>query len=310
MKELLKPKIAVVLAVFNGENWLPEQIHSILSQKYVEVVIYISIDPSSDNSVKICTMFSNCNQNICILPNLGKFGGAAKNFFRLIRDVDFSNFNYLALSDQDDIWFENKLISAVKKLQETNSDGYSSNITAFWPSGKKKLINKSQPQRQWDYLFEAAGPGCTYVMTTNLALDIKKTISTNWIDVNKLGLHDWFCYAFARANNYKWFIDQTTTMLYRQHTANQVGVNSGRKAFFYRVIKITNGWGINQSILIARLVGKINDPFVKSWRDLNLLGFLRLAFNANKCRRKPSERILFFFSCLWMAVFTRNNGKW
>jgi len=295
-------KIAVILAVYNGVEWLSEQLNSILDQEGVEVTIFISIDPSTDASEAFCNQLSMQHKNITLLPSVGKFGGAAKNFFRLIRDVDFSDFDYVSFSDQDDIWFEDKLVRAVNKIVETKSDGYSSNVIAFWPSGQQKLIEKSQPQREWDYLFEAAGPGCTYVMTVRLASEIKKTVVSSWVEVSKLGLHDWYSYAFARANGFNWYIDPQPSMLYRQHCNNQVGVNKGWKAFLYRFKKIAGGWGFEQSALIAKLVGKGDVAFVGSWRGFERYGFLKLAFNANKCRRKFVDRVFFFCICVFMAI--------
>jgi rhamnosyltransferase len=302
MNECNKPRVSVVLAVYCGAAWLREQINSILKQDGVDISIYISIDPSTDESEALCISFARQYKNITVLPYVGKFGGAAQNFFRLMRDVDFSSFDYFAFADQDDIWFENKLINAVNKLVETKSDGYSSNVIAFWPNGEKKLIEKSQPQREWDYLFEAAGPGCTYVMTVELASEIKKTVVARWLEINNLGLHDWFSYAYARANGFRWFIDPMPSMLYRQHVHNQVGVNVGWKAFIYRLKTVVGGWGIAQSLLIAKLIGKGDTAFVKSWCGFKRYDFLKLAFSANQCRRKFVERILFFFACIFMAI--------
>lgn len=302
MNECNSPKIAVVLAVYSGMEWLSEQLNSILKQEGIVVTVFISIDPSTDGSEDLCHQFSKQHKNIVVLPHVGKFGGAAKNFFRLIRDVDFSNFDYFAFADQDDIWFQDKIVNAVNKLVETNSDGYSSNVVAFWITGEERLVEKSQLQCEWDYIFEAAGPGCTYVMTIRLAHAIKKSVIANWSEINKLELHDWYCYAYARANGFKWFIDQRPSMLYRQHSNNQVGVNRGWKAFLFRSKKIVIGWGFEQSALIAKLVGKGESAFVKSWCNFERYGFLKLALNANKCRRKPTERVLFFFACLIMAI--------
>jgi rhamnosyltransferase len=283
-------------------QWIEEQLDSILTQEGVAVNIFISIDPSTDGSEDLCHKLSKKHQNIIVLENAGKFGGASKNFFRLIRDVDFSDYDYLSFADQDDIWFKDKLIRSVSKMIETNSDGYSSNVIAFWPKGKQKLIEKSQPQCEWDYLFEAAGPGCTYVMTVALATQIKKTVVSNWSEINKLGLHDWYCYAYARANEFKWFIDNKPSVLYRQHLSNQVGVNKGWKAFYSRLNKVANGWGIEQSALVAKLICNGDTTFVIGWNHFERFGFLKLAFSANKCRRKPKDKFLFFFACLLMAI--------
>ncbi|MGZ5029198.1 MAG: glycosyltransferase [Methylobacter sp.] len=297
-----QPKIAVLLAAYNGQEYIEEQLDSILNQKDIDVSIFISIDLSTDNTYEWCLEFSHLHANVMILHYGAQFGGAAKNFFRLIRDVDFSTFDYISFSDQDDIWLLDKLIRAVNKIKETNSNGYSSNVMAFWLTGKRKLVEKSQPQRAWDYLFEAAGPGCTYVLSVDLASEIKKAVVKNWPEINKIGLHDWFIYAYARANGFNWFIDAWPSLLYRQHLDNQVGANKGWKAFSYRLKKVVGGWGIEQSALIAKLVGKGNSSFVRDWCDFERFGFLKLAFSANKCRRKPVERILFFFACFLMAI--------
>ncbi|NOT14056.1 MAG: glycosyltransferase [Methylotenera sp.] len=297
-----KPKIAVLLAVYNGKQWLNAQVDSILLQIDVDVTIFVSVDTSTDGSEHICNTLAQQFHNIMVLPLGDKFGGAGKNFFRLIRDVDFTHYDYVAFADQDDIWFENKLIRAVSMLNNTQADGYSSNVTAFWSAGKQQLIKKSQPQREWDYLFEAAGPGCTYVMTSQLAIEIKNVVVKYWLEVNQLAFHDWFSYAYARANGFPWVIDDEPSMLYRQHENNQVGANHGIKAFSYRFKKVLGGWGITQAVLVAKLVGKGDSIFVKRWAGLSRMGFMRLAFSANQCRRKPIERVYFFLACLLMAV--------
>jgi len=131
---------------------------------------------------------------------------------------------------------------------------------------------------------------------------IKKCICENWERMQTVTLHDWFCYAYARSQGYHWYIDLQSTMLYRQHEDNQVGVNSGFSAFFYRFNKIIDGSGIKQSVLIAQLVGMENEVFVQRWSNYNSYGFLRLAFFANECRRKKQDKFLFFFACLFLAV--------
>ena len=46
--------VAVLLAAYNGIRWINEQINSILNQKYVNVVVYISVDISSDGTYEWC----------------------------------------------------------------------------------------------------------------------------------------------------------------------------------------------------------------------------------------------------------------
>lgn len=296
------PSVAVLLAAYNGRQFIEEQVDSILLQSDVTVSIFVSVDLSPDDTQAWCENLARQRGNVVVLPYGERFGGAAKNFFRLLRDVDFSGYDYIAFADQDDIWMPDKLCRAVAKIASTRSDGYSSNVMAFWPNGERKLISKAQPQRDWDYLFEAAGPGCTYVIAAPLALQIKAAVVANWSEINKLALHDWFSYAYARANGYAWFIDEWPSMLYRQHLGNEVGANKGFKAFKYRIGKVIGGWGIEQSALTAQSVGKGNAPFVKVWRRFSRTGFVKLAFHAGQCRRKALDRVFFFFACLLLAL--------
>ena len=159
-----KPSVAVLLSAYNGIMWIEEQVISILSQENTSIEIFISIDLSNDKTYEWCLDFARGNINIKVLPYGERFGGAAKNFFRLIRDVDFSCFDYIAFSDQDDIWDGGKLLHAIKTIKQDDLDGYSSDVIAFWSNGRNKLVKKSFPQKKFDYFFESAGPGCTYVL--------------------------------------------------------------------------------------------------------------------------------------------------
>lgn len=298
------PRCAILMAVYNGMQFIEEQITSIFAQKEVELTIFVSIDPSNDNSEEWLQALSRQEKKLKILPAAGRFGGAAKNFFRLIKDTDFSEFDYVAFADQDDYWYAEKLVNAIFILKSINYDAYSSNVIAFWPNGKQILINKAQPQKQWDFIFEAAGPGCTYVISNRLAHLIKHNVINCWDRLQAIGLHDWYCYAFARANGFKWFIDPRPTMLYRQHEKNQVGANLGLKAYIHRFKKIKDGWWLSQASLIAELVGAKENNLIKQWPKFRRKDFIKLAINAPKCRRDRKSQLVFFLVCLYFAVIS------
>lgn len=297
-----QPKIAVLLAAYNGMLWIEQQINSILDQANVNVTIYISVDPSTDGTEEWCASLCADNNNVVLLPSAGSYGGAGKNFYRLIRDVDFSNFDFIAFSDQDDIWLSDKLKRATHFLQSGVCDAYSSNVTAFWPDGTSHVLNKAQSQVAWDYLFEAAGPGCTYVFSKKLAGCIKKTLCNNWDVVQSITLHDWFCYGFARANGYKWFIDSQSGVLYRQHASNQVGANVGLKSLLSRYKAIRSGWWFSQVVLMIKVFNKAEDVFVKRWVKLGVPQLLYLATQARHCRRRHRDKILFVVICLVSVI--------
>lgn len=168
------------------------------------------------------------------------------------------------------------------------------------------LIEKSQPQRRWDFLFEAAGPGCTYVLRRQLATALQSLARQSWDSVQHVGLHDWLAYAFARANGFGWVIDDYAGMLYRQHENNQVGVNVGLRAARHRASKVLSGWGLKQAALIAELVGLGNDPFVKRWAKCQgRRGLFWLALQAKECRRRQRDQVLFALSCVALGFLGR-----
>ena len=296
-------KIAVLLASYNGIKYIKEQIDSILKQKEVDVTIFVSDDLSTDRTIQYLQNIYKDEKRLVYLDSHDKFGGAAKNFFRLIKDVDFSNFDYISLADQDDIWYEDKLIRAIKMIEDKQLDAYSSNVLAFWEDGKEMVINKSSLQARYDYLFEAAGPGCTYVLKKDLAISLQKFISENWEDVNKIELHDWFIYAFARENNYKWHIDEKPSMRYRQHTSNQVGANDGLKAKLKRLKKVFSSWyreEIIKIIKVLRLENKYKvSKYILNKSYLNNLLLLKYSF---EFRRNKKEK-LFLSLLILLGIF-------
>ncbi|MEA3544910.1 MAG: glycosyltransferase family 2 protein, partial [Thermodesulfobacteriota bacterium] len=141
----------------------------------------------------------------------------------------------------------------------------------------------------------------------NLLAAIKKCICSHWEQVQAVNLHDWFIYAYARGHGYHWHIDSQPYLFYRQHRDNQVGVNRGIQAFLYRFNRIACGWGVEQSALIAQLAGKNHADFVALWSCYTRSAFFRLAFSANECRRKKTDRFWFFCACLVMAIFGKRH---
>ena len=295
------PRCLVLMAVFNGIRWLPEQLSSILSQVNINLTLVVSVDQSSDGSEEYINECAASDSRIQILDHGRYFGGAAANFYRLISDVQFDEYDYIALSDQDDIWMPDKLARAIWHLEYSNAQGYSSNVSAFWPNGKKRLIDKAQAQVKWDYLFEAAGPGCTYVVTQKLAIHFQRCLRDHQSTIKSIGLHDWFLYAFARANHYLWMIDISPRLHYRQHASNQVGTNVGWSAFQMRANRVLSGWAMAQTCLIAKCIGKEHEPLIEQIGNGSRLTYLRLLLKAHHCRRKTSDQMVFALMCLVMV---------
>jgi rhamnosyltransferase len=303
MSEEKKRRFAVSLAAYNGIAYIAAQIESILSQKNVDLQIFISVDPSSDGTEAFLAKWALSEPRLTLLPLGQRFGGAGPNFYRLLREVDFGGFDYVSFADQDDLWHPEKLLRAHRLIDDQKAAAYSSNFTAFWPSGISRLMNKAWPQRTWDYLFESAGPGCTYVLHSSLALPLQQLVRDADKSLLRVDYHDWLTYAFARFHNFPWIIDDWSSMQYRQHANNQIGVNAGWRSFFMRARKILSGYGFEQSLLIADLIQGSSLPIVRRGLRGGRRGYLWLALRARQCRRRPRDQLLFFISCLLLAIF-------
>jgi rhamnosyltransferase len=239
----------VILASFNGVKYIEEQISSILTQEDVNVTLLVFDDGSNDGTIDLLfSKFSLSTTNVKIIQNSIPTGSAANNFLQAIKTIDdeiIDAQDYIALSDQDDIWLPNKLIEAGKTLKNEKSDLYMSNLI-LWNenSNTTSIIKKSFKQKKYDYLFEGGSAGCTYVMSKQLINVIKNTINKveykNW----NFFSHDWFIYFIARINGFTVFIDDRAFMRYRIHQTN---VHGQLNTFSFYAIKerlklIMNGW--------------------------------------------------------------------
>ena len=292
------PTVAVLLASFNGVLWIAEQMASILQQSGIHVTVFVSDDQSADGTREWLVRRSVDEPRIILLAANPRFGGAARNFFRLIRDVDFSAFDYVALADQDDIWLPSKLIAAHRSIVELGVSAYSSNVTAFWLDGRERQTDKAQAQRKYDFLFEAAGPGCTYVMKTEAAERCKSFIVANWADVNACSLHDWLIYAWFRASGLTWYIDQKSYVRYRQHHANQVGVNTGWQAAANRLSLLQNNWyrsHVGKIVALTRGLMKNDAVAVVIGQRGGAVSLFTLLRHGRQFRRRARDRYYLWF---------------
>lgn len=294
--------MCVLLAVYNGEPHLREQLDTLLNQSGVVLDIFVSLDLSTDNSLALLDMYQRDNSNLHLLPTGIKFGSAGRNFCHLLKVVNFSKYDLVCFADQDDYWPSNKLSNAALSLESHRCDGYSSNVTAFWSNGAEKEILKHQPLVKFDYLFESAGPGCTFVLTKALAIAIQEYLLQIGDRAEQIWLHDWFCYAFARSRNYKWFIDSQSQMRYRQHESNSVGANANWETKLKRVREVLDGTALSKVVIQAGILHLYKLSPIQLMEKKSSLSFLKLAFMARQCRRKKSDQLFFFIAMLLLAV--------
>lgn len=303
---MLKPKVFILLAAYNGERYIKDQLKSIINQTVRPYKIFINIDKSSDKTLEILKRYQKNFPEINIINTDKNFGSAGSNFLYMFRKVDFTNADFIALSDQDDIWKKDKIEVSLRFLQN-GFDCYSSNVEAFWENGRKKILYKNQKQTKYDYLFESAGPGCSFVLSKHISLSLQKFLKSN-DDSYFDKYHDWFIYAFARSTGYKWHIDSYPSLFYRQHSNNVLGANVGIKAFLSRTRSVLFGNGFDFSFLLMRSLIR-NDKFIKSLFPITRMSFLKLVLTAKHCRRKSFDLFLFIIACLIFIIFFPNKLK-
>jgi rhamnosyltransferase len=298
------PRVAILLATYNGINFITSQVESLMEQVSCAVDVWVSDDQSTDGTWEWLCDRAKIEPRIMLLPRIGRFGNAARNFYRLLREVDFSAYHYIALSDQDDIWFTDKLALSIQQLRARKVAAVSSNVIALWSNGRKELIRKSQKQRRLDFLFESAGPGCTYVMTAECAASFRRFLLDNRNEVEAIQFHDWMLYAWARSHGFMWHIEPRPTMFYRQHDKNEYGANSGWAAFRRRIAQVRSGWYREQILTISRLIRHGSSFTAECAATMGLverrtmMSRAALAAKVFELRRKMKDRAWLVLACL------------
>ena len=287
-------RILILMATYNGDKFIESQLKSIFSQKNVDLEILISDDCSTDETLDLINKHYG-GEKIKLINTTRKFGSPSSNFFHLVEHASIDSFDYISFSDQDDIWFEDKLYSAITQLEDLKYDGYSSDVIAFWDETKeKKLIKKSFPQQEYDHWFESPGPGCSHVLSAKSFRLFQKFVVDNKNHLGDIDFHDWLIYAFYRHNNLKWIISNEPEMLYRQHEDNMFGANHNFLSKYSRFKKIINNWYKKQIISSYELVTK---------KDFNhFMKTEKLLFKPFSLRRRKLHSLVIWFLC-FIGVF-------
>lgn len=292
-----KPKtssFAVLLASYNGAAYIVEQIESILAQAAVRVHIFVRDDGSSDDTIDAIMMMQAAHpEQISVLSDsLGPTGSAAANFFAMLGVIDLSPFDYIGFADQDDVWLPDKLKRAEDCLSGQEGGGYSSNLLAwdddtdtYWP-----IIKHGKPKK-FDYLFQGASAGCTYVLDTPSALLVQQRMAQfgrqSWGGVS----HDWAIYAICRSAGMRWFHDTHWFIHYRQHSNNVYGARPGLAGIVARFRMISNGWYRDHILWLEHVITNRPDErrlFTKLKRG-GLADRIYLAAHARDFRRDSAD---------------------
>lgn len=142
------PSISVVMATFNGETFLKQQIDSILKQTFKNFELIICDDKSQDRTVEIIETYMKAYDCIKLYKNDVQLG-IVKNFEKAIA---LAESQYIALSDQDDIWEYNKLEVLMKEIK--NLEQLDSSIPLMVHSDLAMINEKDQMIRNSFFTFK------------------------------------------------------------------------------------------------------------------------------------------------------------
>lgn len=248
-------KIAVLLATYNGEKYLEEQINSLLQQSYTEWELFIHDDGSRDRTLEIIENYEQkYPDKIRIMHNV-ICGGAKENFFFMMRQVRAP---YIMFCDQDDVWVSDKMETTLKKMKSTEEKtGAETPILVFSDlsitdselnilADKMTKYQKLNPDRvnPENLIIQNVVTGCTAMINRALAeLAIKPEITDGII------MHDWWCALVASVFGRVVFIDRPL-VFYRQHKNNSVGA---KKIGSWNYIKnsVQNQSGLRESLRLT-----------------------------------------------------------
>ena len=227
------------MSTYNGEKYLKEQIDSILAQKDVDVTLYISDDCSKDNTVKIIQDYQENHKNIILHQN-EKNKNFTYNFLdSLFEFKDNDEFDYYAFSDQDDVWLDKKLISGIRKIEQSDTNAlYCSNLRIVDENLKQYDIMNKKIKLNDKYeriLTGNIATGCTMILNKGM-----KNIATIYRPDN-IYLHDyWLAIIACFTENCKFiYSKEDDFILYRQHSNNLIG--QGNNGKFKKLKKIVFG---------------------------------------------------------------------
>jgi len=212
----------ILLSTYNGADYLPELLRSIVQQDHGDMLVSIRDDGSSDagETVRILQNFAeeHPGTRLRIEPNVG----VINSFFLLLKEAD-SRSEYFALCDQDDIWHSDKVSRAISYFESKRQDLprlYCARSEFVDRSGKHIGFSQSyrKPLTFGNALVENCARGCTIVLNRKA-----KELLTKRLPIDrKIHMHDWWCYLVIAAFG-EVFFDPEPVIKYRLHAKNEIG---------------------------------------------------------------------------------------
>lgn len=220
--------VAIVMATYNGEKYVGEQIESILDSSYQDFELFIYDDGSKDDTMSVLRAYEQKNPDkIHVFQNPANMG-VTRNFLNALCRTTM---DYVMFCDQDDVWKPNKIAITLKRMRHMEAQtGKDKPIAVFTDAAiadeQLKVIRDSffcsshlNPKKTdlAHTLMENKLIGCTVMVNGSL----RKVMQMYNLPENAR-FHDWWVALIAASMGKIGFIREST-LLYRQHGGNVVG---------------------------------------------------------------------------------------
>lgn len=246
-------EITILMATYNGEAYLVQQLESILMQTYAHWKLVIRDDGSTDGTLGIITSYIQKDERISMICFGDLHGSACKNFAQLAEWAVANDRGTVMFSDQDDIWAADKVAISVSEMNQLEQQ-YGAAVPLlcystfqFIDEQGVELPQKLQLPAQLELrilLNENHAWGCTMILNTAA---LKAIVPIPAIAVN----HDYWIALVVAALGKTKLINQDL-ILYRQHTHNVSG-NVDNMSFAKRF----NRYITNQDYMIGPLAANL-----------------------------------------------------
>jgi len=256
--------ISILMGTYNGQEYIAEQVRSVLDQSHQDFVLHINDDASTDNTFDIAQQFGlEFPERISVTQNPSNSGCAKYNFIdMMIRIKD----DYVMLCDQDDVWLPDKIDLTLKVMQKMESK-YGSNTpilvhsdlrvvsedlsNVISPSFRKAMGADYTRVKLREQIIQNTLTGCTAMYNRSLADLIER-------EPEFMVMHDWWLMLTASAFGKIGVLDNQT-VLYRQHRNNVVG------AFDVRTLS----YKINKLRRFPEIKKALNETYLQAGSFLN-----------------------------------------
>lgn len=234
----MRPKISVCIATHNGATFIIEQLKSILCQLDMGDEIIISDDGSKDLTLDIITQMNDPRIKIIHLSDNKKIKNKFASYYyasaNFMNALSHSEGDYIFLSDQDDIWYENKIKECLTALR--HCDIVSHNFSIIDERGLlikyKYLENYDVTPWKVRLLLKTPYRGCCLAFRRNV-------LKTSLPYPKKLFLHDFWIGYNAAIKGYKYKYIDLPLIKYRRHNNNVSDLSSHNNLIFKISYRLT-----------------------------------------------------------------------